>query len=521
MRAAWLRALAPWALAALFAVLALRSLPCANVIDTDAARHAMNGAFLYDLARSGEALHPVAFGQRYYGRLPSVSLPYHPPMFPAIEAAFFGVFGVKLWAARAAIALAVAVSALLLYRLVLQTHGSQAVAFASVTAFFGWRMMQALSNDIMLEVPSLAFALAALVVMPKRGRSWRAAPALAFALLAAAAVWSKQTAVFLGAVPFVCAALAGRWRVLRSAALWGAAAVFGALVFALTTLSARFHGTGVTSASQAQYFGEYIVNNTPFYLAAMARSLGLVPALAAGAAVVFALARRKASDALYLAWAGSAAAVLLLIGLYDERYLFFVVAPVAVMAFAQLERAGAFIARRWPRTPARQAGLLAPLVAAVSFAAVNVATPVPSLKGPEAAAAAVMTGAPERVLYCGRTNGSFIFALRSLDPNLETAVVRGDKLPPAVFAPGAFASFARRYGIRYAVLERSVIRRPWDRLFDHPERPMELVREIAQPATDALADGRLRVYRLPLPEATPEPLHLRLERIGEELEVKF
>src|ERR1044072_4054385 len=59
---AWL----PYALALVFFLFALRGVGQTDVIDTDAARHAMNGAFLYDLVRTGNWLHPVAYAKTYY-----------------------------------------------------------------------------------------------------------------------------------------------------------------------------------------------------------------------------------------------------------------------------------------------------------------------------------------------------------------------------------------------------------------------------------------------------------------------
>src|ERR1051325_4629796 len=98
----------PYLLAVLFFFSALRGVGATDVIDTDAARHAMNGVFIHDLVRSGHWSHPVEYAKAYYAQYPALSMPYHPPLFPAIEAFFFAVFGVNLLTARLAIALAVA-----------------------------------------------------------------------------------------------------------------------------------------------------------------------------------------------------------------------------------------------------------------------------------------------------------------------------------------------------------------------------------------------------------------------------
>jgi 4-amino-4-deoxy-L-arabinose transferase-like glycosyltransferase len=126
----------PWLLALFFALWGLRGIETGNIVDTDAARHAMNGAFLHDLVRDGEFASPMQYAKAYYGRYPALSLPYHPPLFPLVESVFFFGFGVNLVTARILVALFVALAAVLLYHLILRTHGSHLLAFVSTATFF-------------------------------------------------------------------------------------------------------------------------------------------------------------------------------------------------------------------------------------------------------------------------------------------------------------------------------------------------------------------------------------------------
>src|SRR5438477_8082196 len=72
----------PWLLALFLAVWSMRTVGTNNIVDTDAARHAMNGAFIRDLVASGQITHPIQYGKYYYGHLPALSLLFHPPLFP-------------------------------------------------------------------------------------------------------------------------------------------------------------------------------------------------------------------------------------------------------------------------------------------------------------------------------------------------------------------------------------------------------------------------------------------------------
>jgi 4-amino-4-deoxy-L-arabinose transferase-like glycosyltransferase len=155
----------PWLLALFFALWGLRGIETGNIVDTDAARHAMNGAFLHDMVREGELTSPVQYAKAYYGRYPALSLPYHPPLFPLVESVFFFGFGVNLVTARILVALFVAMAAVLLYHLILRTHQSHLLAFLATATFFWINGSQRVAADVMLEFPSLALAIAALLFL--------------------------------------------------------------------------------------------------------------------------------------------------------------------------------------------------------------------------------------------------------------------------------------------------------------------------------------------------------------------
>ncbi len=176
--------------------------------------------------RDRKVTTPIAYGKYYYGRIPALSLPYHPPMFPLIESMFFAVLGVNVKAARLAVAFSVALSALLFYRLLRATHGSHLLAICSVLTSFSLRGSQYVANDVMLEFPALAFVLGALYCLRDIDRNYSLRRGLMFAVLAAAAAWTKQHAVFLGLLPFILIVLNRRWHFPRCLVLWPSGTFF-------------------------------------------------------------------------------------------------------------------------------------------------------------------------------------------------------------------------------------------------------------------------------------------------------
>lgn len=516
---AWLRYV-PYVLALFFALWSLRAVTANNIVDTDAARHAMNGVFLRDLLSSGQWLHPIEYGKYYYSRLPALSMPYHPPLFPAIEALFFWVFGVNLLAARLVVALAVAAGVLLYYRLITGTLGSHLVAACATVTFFFWKHYQPLASDIMLEFPAMAFALGALYCLRDFNKGYPLRRGLAFALLAGAGVWTKQHDVFLGMVPFLLAALLGRWRILLSKTIWISSVLFGVMVLALSLLATPFHGTGVNQAAPIDALGEIITHNLGFYIERLDARLGTIPAVFLLCSMVVVLAARRMRRSapglyLYCAWVVAAFLLLLLLGPYDERYLFFAMPALFVIGYAMLRRACGMLLG-----PGRAA--IVPAAAALAACVVGLRVPPTFMRGPSESAASLAKGGPQRILYCGSTDGNFIFALRALDPQLRMTVISGDKLPESTLAPAALEKFAHRYGVNHIVVEHTRRAQPCDQLSGTLPPSMVLEREIPLTSSNPRWIGALRIYRFTHPSPRPEDtLRLRMPLISADMDVKF
>lgn len=212
-----------WAAAApalLFASWGARGMFTTEFADPDAARHAMNGVLIHDWLRSGQWLHSLQFARNFYSHFPAISIPYHPPLFPAAESLFYFAFGVHAWTARIAVACAVFAAAALLCAMVRRSHGSYLFALTAVAIVFFTPEFQRESSEVMLEMPSLALTLAALWFLRPDGRplDWRGA--IGFGLLAGAAIWTKQQCIFLAGVPFALIFFRRGWRELAAPPVW-------------------------------------------------------------------------------------------------------------------------------------------------------------------------------------------------------------------------------------------------------------------------------------------------------------
>lgn len=481
----WTRRVLPWGLAVVFASAAMRNVGCGNPVSSDAARHAMNGALLHDLFWYGDLASPFAYAKQYYSRLPAISVPYHPPLFPAVEAVFYSALGVNLLAARLAVAVCVGLSALLLYRLVVATHGSHALACACTVSLFSLPLAQLTATDVMLEFPALVFLLAAVYQLREMAESFPLRRGLAFALLASAAMWTKQHAAFLALVPLLTIVLSRRWRLLAERTFWISSAVLAVAVIALAAFSHQGMGGGVSGAvagaSEYRTASHITGRNTQFYAETLVDTFGYVGigVIAVSAAVLLfnfrSEVRQRGRSGLYLSWALAGALLPLVAVARNDRYLFFAFPALIVIGFVGIVRAAASIlGRRWAP--------LAPLALAGLFVATTPLDHVSHLSGPSEAARALHQRSAKRVLFCGETDGAFIYAMRCLQTTdaPSTVIIRAEKLPKSTFQPDKLESFSRDYGIDYIVLAPSHRKAAWSDLPDAPAPSMRLIQRIQQ-----------------------------------------
>lgn len=516
------------AIALSFAAWGMRSVGAYNVIETDAARHAMNGIFLRDLLMRGDFHNVMAYARDYYAHLPALSLPYHPPLFPMIEVVFYSLFGVSILSARLAVGVSIAVSALALFALVLKTHRSTATAALSTITFLALPEALWLGSDVMLEFPTLVFTLLAIHCLYPVGATYSRSRALAFGILAGAAVWTKQTAVFLVALPLAYVVFLRRWRLLAESGVWIATAVSGGIVAALAGLSIPVNSAGVMQAIPGApiplYLAYYrlIVRNSTYYSTHYYEVTGpvglvLLAALVLGLALeFFRRGRRDAAEtpglwdetALYLAWTLTSLGVLFILRPLATRYMFFTYPALIVAGYGALVRLAGMLPGR--KTALAAAGVLT-LLAFFQFP-----HRTHYLHGPDETARILAGIHPSRILYCGGTDGNFILNYRLARPGLETTIITGDKLPPGIFTPAKFEEFAHEYGVQYVVLEDAAgWQRPWRQLVQANLPNMVLERQLHLDSSTKRWQGSLRIYRFTNPSPNPKSdLAMRMFMIG-------
>jgi hypothetical protein len=516
---------APYILGLYFAVSALWGVGRTDVVDTDAARHAMNGAFIFDMVRTGHTWDPVEYGQEYYGHLPALSMPYHPPLFPAVEAIFYAIFGVKLFTARLAVAMGVFAAAVLLFRLIERSLGNSILAgCVTVTMCSLWVSVE-VARDVMLEYPALAFMLAAACCLTTWDKGFSTRQAIGFAIFAALAFWTKQHAVLIGGIPPLYSILTGRWKLLLRLRAMLTLVLFAGAVLGYVFLAAHFHNAGVQEAAASKDDLKWIVLRTiPAYATWIAEDFDGITAVFGICSVVLYLVgcwrgRHEAPVyklGMYWCWILSAVVILVDSGNTNRRYLFFLYPAVLAISYAGLFQ-GAY--RLWGRRYAT-AIVLAFGCGWFLHAFVD---PIEFLRGPGDAAKAVIQDRPTRVLYAGEADGNFIFAARALDSKLQTTVIPAGKLEASKFQPEALEAFCRMYGIDWIVLENVPGNHRWSNLRNNHWSFLSLQQSFPLESTrERWHSGTVDVFRVLGSSTAPGGvLKIPIRRFGVDIDVKL
>lgn len=458
----------------------------------DAARHCVNGVLLHDMVRDGAVLHPVEYARQFYDKLPAISIPYHPPGFAAFEATMFTLFGVSYPVARLSVAVCFGASVWLFYVLASRLTGIPALALVATALFHSLPLSRRVSSEVMLEFPSLVVSFAALLVLISTLSSEHALrKAIGFGLVAALAVWTKQTSVFLAGVPVFAGLLLYRKRILHHLNVLAGVPIIMVSGFALLELM-KFAGATSSRGWPHSTVLEVIGHNAAFYthvLASQSTFAGFTIAICGFVWFVFSHWKKpfEVESSALIGWIIAAAGVPLLLAPFSPRYIIDLLPALIVVSLLACYRA----AQKF-RVPNRILAIAAAVLVVLSCATGD--WPTGRLTGFKEAAAYIAAAHPERILLCSYRNGSFTFELRTLQPNHHTTVIRGDALTAKEVQPKAFAVFLRKYGIEYVVLDQTSVDAPFEGIA--MSSPGELVLKKTIPVTgEAPGTGTLRIYK--------------------------
>jgi hypothetical protein len=390
----------------------------------DAPRHALNGLFLRDFLIAHPFHDPAGWAIAYYLHRPGLTILFYPPLFYAVEAAAFALFGFSHFVAQACVAAFVLLlggASYWLARCYLPAWSALGAALLAIgmpeAAFWG--------RQVMLDVPAYALAVTAVCFTVGYGRTGRSACLYLAALAGVAAIYTKYNAGFI--VPVVAVFLLAMRGpgVLRQRHLWFAMLMAAVLLLPAVGLVLKFGGGDVAAV-------EGLSDTLPlgslacwlFYLRTLPGQLSLVP-LAFGVAGIAAALRQVLLGRSWrllvplLVWLLIGYVTFSLISVKEPRHSLMVLLPLAITG-------PLFLATVLPRRLGEAAGLA---LGVGTLAYTLVAVPAPSVSGYRHIADYLARTVPKNgiVLFSGYRDGNLLFNLAASSRS-DIGVVRLDKL---------------------------------------------------------------------------------------------
>lgn len=490
---------------------------------SDAPRHALNGVFVRDLLRDLPLSDPVGYAQGYYVKYPALTILFYPPLFYLLSAPFYAFLGVSQATAMLVVSLHVFMFALgvfALARLWLSAPIALAVAVAAVMA----PEVALWARQVMLELPAYAFAVWAIWAAVRYERDGKPLFLYLASGLLAAALYTKLTVVFF--VPVLALSLLRRegFTLLRGRHAWIAAGLFFLALTPLAAMTILFGQSNVQSVAGIADapVERWSVAGWLWYLRLFPGELGW-PMLGFGTlgAALALTANRRPSDrrfaVILAAWFAVGYAFLSLIDLKEARHSIYILLPIIFSA-------GYAMTRLLPERVAPACAVVAAFAYSINTLAFH---PVPRVDGYREAAEFVAAVAPQNsvVLFSGKRDGSFVFAMRQLESRADLSTVRADKLLLRVavrrelgvaekaYSEAEIADLIGRLGAHYVVAQTDF----WTdleqmrRLQSALRSPrFEVVKRIPVTSNVPTEDRELVIYRNLGPVATG-PIHLQLE----------
>lgn len=480
---------------------------------SDAPRHGLNGIFIKELLLSMPIDDPKGFAVKFYGQYPALTILFYPPLFYAISAPFFLIFGESHAVAQAVVALHLVVLGAGMFAFA-RLWLDRPAALAASVILLGLPEIMLWGRQVMLEIPALSYVVWAAVLTVRHARQGNPASLLLAVIFALAALYTKLSMALLVPALGILLLQARGLQLFRANGTRVAAAMAILGVIPLVALSVGF--------GQANMQSVVAIADTPASRAALAGWVWYakqLPAMWALIPLVFALVGfvtmwwrtsqvwRTGERALLTWWFVIGYVALSLIELKEARHGIILLVPITIWATIALDRGVRLLV-----ASALWSKVMIVGTALVLLAMTLAFTPVPRVTGYREAAIEVARLAPPDaiVLFSGKRDGSFVFNMRTATGRKDLYTVRADKLLLSVavrrelgvvqqdYTEAEIAKLLHELGIAVVVAQRDF----WvdldqmaklQHVLDGPS--FEMVGRIAVSGNVPTEDRELRIYR--------------------------
>ncbi|WP_291299248.1 glycosyltransferase family 39 protein [Elioraea sp.] len=502
---------------------------------SDAPRHGLNGIFVKDVLVERPLADPKGFAFGWYAQYPALTILFYPPLFYAVSAPAFLLFGESHVVAQAMVALHLLGLGVGMYALALAWLPPIG-ALAAALVLLGLPEIALWGRQLMLEIPALCWLVWAAVFATRHARGGGTAALWLAAAFLLAALYTKVSMVF--AIPALALMLLRSRGVamLAERRVWLAALAFVVGLLPLVALTLQFGQANVQSvvaiadtAASRRTLAGWI-----WYARELPGMLGWLPLALSALGLGLMFGRREGTwrpgeRLMLVVWVVVSYLALSFIELKEARHGVILLVPMAIwIAAALVWLAGKVAGARGPAVAAAAGAALIAVTVAVHA--------VPRVDGYEEAARRAAAVAPRDsvVLFSGKRDGSFVFSMRTVAERPDLYTVRADKLLLTVAVRRELGvgqrddteeeilARIRDLGVSVVVAQRDF----WtdlaamarlQRVLDGPG--FEEVARIPVRANVPVEDEELRLYRI-VGEVRPRPVTITIDLpiIGRQIE---
>lgn len=491
---------------------------------SDAPRHALNGVFVKDLLLDLPLDDPAGYAYRYYAQYPALTILFYPPLFYAISAPFYALFGVSHETALFVVFLhyvAYGLGCFALARFWLNAMPALAFALLMVllpeVAFWG--------RQVMLEVPAFAFLVWSAVALMRYVRESRVGWLYLCAGLLVCALYTKISVAYVGLVYFIVLLQREGLGLLKNKHLYAVGLLSAVALLPLVVLTVKFGQANVQSVTGVAdtVASRLSLEAWIWYARQIPSQVGWPLAVLAGLGLFYACLQtwRKSESVkglpFWVLWFAIGYLFFSSIDLKEARHSVFLLAAVVFVAVWFLDT---LLSRKWA------AGALCFAVASTAATTVF-ERPVFYVNGYAEVVDLVAKQAPRNsvVLFSGYRDGSFVFNMRAREDRRDLSVLRADKILLSVavrrelgveekdLSEADIAQTLNDNGVHYVVIQPGFwtdleAMRRFERVMATPQ--FEEVARVATPANHQAHETELVVYRN-LGKVGPKPDKLNIE----------
>lgn len=426
--------------------------------NVDEAQHAFTGLFIADAFHDLPLSSPIQYAYHYYAQYPAVAIVHWPPLFYLFEGLSFRILGPTVVAARFTVLLFALLLCYQWFRLVDElTDSLTAAVSTAMLALLPTVLL--FEKTVMLEIPSLALAIAAIRSWMRFLEGGERRFIWGFALWISAALLCKQTNVYVLLFCGFSVVATKQWDRLRTRDFFLAAAVSVLIVapFYALMLVVQGHAVANDLGSHQMWGWERLT----YYWTALPRTFTI---LMLGLSVVGFLTSRRWDRSrhtlMMVSWALAGYLTFTIFGQSEDRFSIYWFPPLVYFAAGLLVKGF--------RTFGLRLAMRTVAIALVAFMAVHAwGYERPYIAGYETVAARLIdTYRSGVVLYDGRIPGNFVFYMRALDPRRQFLIlrkslyvtdVRADKNSEELLhSPDDLRSLFKSAGIRFVVVADNV-----------------------------------------------------------------